>query len=85
MREDARMTSWLSSVAANDRVVTYTMARGEIPFGLERLAQGRRRVDLEEKAQKLFGVLPCEPRDSDFQRVESLADDCALTQVPLAT
>ena len=55
------MASWLSSVAADDRVVTFTIARGEIRFGLERLAQGRRRAGLEEKAQRLLSVLPCEP------------------------
>ena len=38
MREDARMTSWLSSLPGEDRVVTCTIARGEILFGLGRLA-----------------------------------------------
>ena len=61
MRADARMASWLSSIGADDRVVTCTIARGEILFGLERLAPGRRRTDLEGKAGKLFAALPCEP------------------------
>ncbi len=61
MREDPHMGAWLSSVSANDRIVICTIARGEILFGLGRLAQGRRRADLEAKAQKLFAVLPCEP------------------------
>jgi hypothetical protein len=34
---------------------------GEVLFGLERLAQGRRRTELETKAGKLFAILPCEP------------------------
>ena len=34
-----------------------TIARGEILFGLKRLAPGRRR----RKAGRLFAVLPCEP------------------------
>ena len=34
---------------------------GEILFGLARLAQGRRRAELEAKAQRLFMALPCEP------------------------
>ena len=51
----------LSSVSADDRVVICTIVRGEILFGLERLPQGRRRAELEQKAQSLFGVLPCEP------------------------
>jgi predicted nucleic acid-binding protein len=61
MREDARMASWLSSVRPDDRLVTCTIARGEILFGLGRLAQGRRRAELEAKAQRLFAALPCEP------------------------
>ena len=34
---------------------------GEILFGLGRLAQRRRRAELEAKAQTLFAALPCEP------------------------
>ncbi len=61
MRADPRMASWLSSIAADDRVVICTITRGEILFGLERLAPGRRRNELERKAVSLFAVLPCEP------------------------
>ena len=60
MRADPGMATWLSSIGADDRVVTCTIARGEILFGLERLAPGRRRTDLAGKAQKLFAVVPCE-------------------------
>jgi len=42
-------------------VVICTIVRGEILFGLERLAPGRRRTELEGKAGKLFAILPCEP------------------------
>lgn len=55
------MASWLSSLGVDDRVVICTIARGEILFGMGRLAPGRRRAELEEKAAKLFAVLPCEP------------------------
>ena len=61
MRADARMASWLSSTGVDDRVAICTITRGEVLFGLERLAQGRRRTELEEKARQLFAVLPCEP------------------------
>ena len=60
MREDARMATWLSSVSADDHVVICTIARGEVLFGVKRLAYGRRRDELEAKAQKLFAALPCE-------------------------
>ena len=61
MREDARMASWLSSVGPEDLIVTCPIARGEILFRSGKLAQGRRRTQLEEKAHKLFSALPCEP------------------------
>jgi predicted nucleic acid-binding protein len=61
MRADVRMASWLASIGADDRVAICTITRGEVLFGLERLAQGRRRSELEAKAGKLFAVLPCEP------------------------
>jgi predicted nucleic acid-binding protein len=61
MRADGKMASWLSSVGTGDRVVVCPVARGEILFGLERLAAGRRRTELEMKAQKLFASLACEP------------------------
>ena len=61
MRADAGIASWLSSIGADDRVVICTVVRGEILFGLERLAPGRRRTDLEGKAGKLFAAMPCEP------------------------
>jgi len=61
MREDARMASWLSSVGTGDQVVVCPVARGEILFGLERLAAGKRRTELELKARKLFAALACEP------------------------
>ena len=60
MRQDAQIAAWLSSVRDDDRVVTCTIARGEILFGVKRLAQGRRRGELEAKAQELFAALPCE-------------------------
>ena len=55
------MASWLFALGEADRVVICTITRGEILFGLERLAQGRRRTELEGKAARLFAVLPCEP------------------------
>ena len=60
MREDARMKVWLSSIGPDDKVVICAIVRGEILFGLGKLAEGRRRVELETKAQRLFAALPCE-------------------------
>lgn len=74
MRADARMASWLSSIGLEDRVVICTIARGEILFGLERLAPGRRRTEPEGKAGNLFAILPCEPIPA------AAADRCATVK-----
>lgn len=55
------MKSWLASLSSDDVVTTCAIVRGEILFGLEKLALGRRRADLEAKAAKLFAAMPCEP------------------------
>ena len=60
MREDTKLASWLSTVGSDDQLLICTITRGEILFGLERLAPGRRRTELEAKAQKLFAAIPCE-------------------------
>lgn len=61
MRADARIAAWLSSIDPDDRLTICTITRGEVLFGLERLAPGRRRTELEEKATNLFAALSCEP------------------------
>jgi predicted nucleic acid-binding protein len=61
MGADARLAAWLSSIGVDDRVAICSITRGEIMFGLERLAHGRRRTELQGKAWKLFDILPCEP------------------------
>ena len=60
MRSEARMEDWLSSVGPDDNVSLCVITRGEVLFGIERLAVGRRRTELEDKANRLFAVIPCE-------------------------
>ena len=43
------------------QVVTCTIVRGEIQYGLERLPIGKRRTILESKASSVFAALPIEP------------------------
>ncbi len=61
MRADSGTAAWLATVGPDDQVVTCTIARGEILFGVERLAPGRRRTELATKAAGIFAALPCEP------------------------
>jgi len=60
MKAEARLEKWLSSLRDEDRLVTCVIARGEILFGLARLAEGRRRLELEQKAANILAALPCE-------------------------
>ena len=55
------MAAWLASLGRDDQLVTCSIARGEILFGIERLAAGRRRTELAAKAASVFCALPCEP------------------------
>ncbi len=48
------------SLGPEDNVFTCVIARGEVLFGIERLDGGRRRTELESKANRLFAVTPCE-------------------------
>jgi tRNA(fMet)-specific endonuclease VapC len=61
MRADAQMEAWLAALNEDDRVVICTIVRGEILFGIAKLAESKRRSDLEAKALILLSVLPCEP------------------------
>ena len=44
-----------------DRVVTCTITRGEILFGIVRLPSGRRRTELEETGRQFLAAVRCEP------------------------
>jgi len=46
---------------SNDRVLICAITRGEILYGLTRLAQGKRRQDLEAEATAVFNELECVP------------------------
>jgi predicted nucleic acid-binding protein len=59
-----------------DRVVTCTIVRGEILFGIARLPLGKRRTELEETGQQFLAAIRCEPvpeRAGDFYAAVKLA------------
>lgn len=60
MREHPKVDARLASVSSTHRVAICSVIRGEIRYGIERLPQGKRRQELENKAAKLFAILPCE-------------------------
>jgi tRNA(fMet)-specific endonuclease VapC len=43
------------------RVMTCAIVRGEVRYGLERLPLGKRRSNIEAKANAVFATLPIEP------------------------
>ena len=60
MREHPAFDQRLASLAEDDLIIICPIVRGEILFGLEKLEAGRRRQELETKANKIFAVLHCE-------------------------
>jgi predicted nucleic acid-binding protein len=69
MRSTPRMETWIAGLDPTDRLVTCTIVRGEILFGIARLPEGKRRAELEETGEKFLAALPCEPvpqRAGDF-------------------
>jgi tRNA(fMet)-specific endonuclease VapC len=51
----------LSTLEATHRVVICTVVRGEVLYGLELMAHGRKKLDLDRKINDLLSILPCVP------------------------
>lgn len=61
MAQGSGVLQRLQSASPQDRVVTSVIVRGEVLFGIQRLAPGRRRTMLAENAARTFAGVPCEP------------------------
>lgn len=69
MRASPQIENWMAALDPSDRVVTCTIVRGEVLFGIARLPEGKRRAELDEVARRFLGILQCEPipeRAGDF-------------------
>jgi predicted nucleic acid-binding protein len=69
MRGAPQIENWMSGLEQGDRVVTCTIVRGEILFGITRLPPGKRRTELEETGRQFLDAMRCEPvpeRAGDF-------------------
>lgn len=69
MRAAPRIENWMAGLEQGDHVVTCTIVRGEILFGIARLPPGRRRTELEETGRQFLATVRCEPvreRAGDF-------------------
>jgi predicted nucleic acid-binding protein len=61
MRAAPAIENWMAGLDEDDRVVTCTVVRGEILFGIGKLPQGKRRSDLEQRGRQFLASLRCEP------------------------
>ena len=61
MRAAPRIENWMAQLDPSDRVVTCTIVRGEILFGIAKLPPSRRRAELEAAAHQFLAVFRCEP------------------------
>lgn len=61
MRRHPLLTTRLGNARFSDKVVICTIVKGEIRFGIRRLAAGQRQIELEAQAAALFALLSCEP------------------------
>ena len=89
MANHAQVKNRLTSVQVTDYLFTCPIVRGEILFGIERLASGRKRQSLENQAKNLFAGLVCDPipeKAGDFyarikraaQKQGTSLDECDL-------
>jgi tRNA(fMet)-specific endonuclease VapC len=75
MRKRAKVEARLTSLNPSDVVGICSVVRGEILYGVHRLADGNRREQLQRQAGPLFATLPCE------QISEAAADRYAEVKV----
>jgi tRNA(fMet)-specific endonuclease VapC len=61
MRRAQNVRTRIANLSSNDRVLICAITRGEILYGLGRLAQGKRRRNLEAESTALFNELECVP------------------------
>ena len=61
MKDIPRVKGRLNSLAKSDYPFTCPIVKGEILFGIRRLPPGKRRQELEQKANELFDDVPCDP------------------------
>ena len=61
MKDNRKVKERLNSLTELDYTFTCSIVKGEILFGIARLPAGKRKQGLQQKADELFEVVPCEP------------------------
>ena len=67
MKDCSQVKGRLESLAESDYPFTCSIVKGEILFGIFRLPAGKRRRDLEQKANEVFSVVPCDPMPENVE------------------
>ena len=75
MKDNPRVKGRFDSLSESDYHFTCTIVKGEILFGIGRLPDGKRRKDLEQRANELFAEVQCDPVS------ENVADTYAQIKV----
>ena len=65
MKDIPEVKERLNSLTELDYPFTCPIVKGEILFGIARLPVGKRRRDLEQKANELFAAVPCDSIPED--------------------
>jgi predicted nucleic acid-binding protein len=76
MRAAERVENWMAGLDRGDRIVTCSIVRGELLFGIARLPEGKRREELEEMGTQFLAAFRCEPvpeRAGDYYAAVKLA------------
>jgi predicted nucleic acid-binding protein len=76
MRSSPAIENWMAELDPRDRVVTCTIVRGEVLYGIARLPPGRRRSELEGTAHRFLAAFRCESipaRAGDFYAAVKLS------------
>ena len=61
MKDNPKVKERLNSLTESDYTFTCPIVKGEILFGIARLPAGKRKQDLQQKANGLFAAIPCDP------------------------
>ena len=61
MRSDPKTEGWIAGLDREDRLITCTIVKGGILFGIAVLPAGRRRTELEETGHLFLSTIRCEP------------------------
>ena len=61
MKDNPKVKGSLASLTESDYHFTCPIVKGEILFGIRRLPSGRRKQELEQRAENLFAEVQCDP------------------------